>query len=104
MPPPLTLTEILATLPTLPRQHLTHLHEKLTSLLSRDFISLLPHEIAIQILQHLAPNEIAKLAIVNKSWYIACTNNWMWRGIVEREYGKEGVVERSKRIRGKRTG
>jgi len=28
----------------------------------------------------------------------------MWRGVVEREYGKEGVVERWKRVRGKKTG
>jgi hypothetical protein len=96
MPKPLCLDSILPNLATLSAMDMVTLRNALSNLLCRDFIALLPHEIAIQILAYLTPRDICRCAAVNRAWYVACGTASLWKVLLMKKHeGVEKVQERN---------
>lgn len=65
----------------LPNHYVSYGKEYLNMLLSRDFLSDLPCEIAIYILSFTSEDTVAKCSMVCKSWYKICNDNLLWKKV-----------------------
>ncbi len=60
-------------------EQLSHLHGLIVPQLQRDFISLLPVELSLHILQHLETKDLLIAAQTCRKWSLLCENNSLWR-------------------------
>ncbi|XP_053210595.1 F-box/WD repeat-containing protein 7-like [Panonychus citri] len=56
-----------------------HLYSLIEPQLQRDFISLLPKELALYVLHFLEPKDLLKAAQTCRTWRILCEDNLLWR-------------------------
>lgn len=68
----------------------------------RDFISLLPEELALQVLSYLAPKDLLRAAQTCKSWRALCDDNLLWKEKCKQlNISIESSTNRPKRAHGK---
>ena len=65
----------------LPNHYVAFGNEYLNVLLSRDFLSELPFEIAVYILSFTNEDTIAKCSLVCKSWHKLCNDHLLWKKV-----------------------
>lgn len=56
-----------------------HMMKIIEPQLQRDFISLLPRELALQVLSNLHPKDLLKAAQTCRSWRFLCDDNLLWK-------------------------
>ncbi|XP_055325020.1 F-box/WD repeat-containing protein 7 isoform X5 [Sitodiplosis mosellana] len=56
-----------------------HMMKVIEPQFQRDFISLLPEELALQVLSYLAPKDLLRAAQTCKSWRALCDDNLLWK-------------------------
>lgn len=60
-------------------QQVRHIHEIILPQFQRDFISLLPKELALYVLSFLPPKDLLRAAQTCKYWNILAADNLLWR-------------------------
>ncbi|CAG8573303.1 14502_t:CDS:2 [Acaulospora morrowiae] len=68
------------------------------SVAGKDGFSKVPHEIMMNILEHLEPTEIISLSMVNKKLRYHTQDNYLWKQILLNEYGDVSVQEESMQV------
>lgn len=56
-----------------------HMMKVIEPQFQRDFISLLPKELALQVLSYLTPNDLLRAAQTCRSWRFLCDDNLLWK-------------------------
>ncbi|KAF2356277.1 WD40 repeat [Trinorchestia longiramus] len=56
-----------------------HVHQIILPMFQRDFISLLPKELALYVLSFLSPRDLLKAAMTCKYWNMLTADNLLWR-------------------------
>lgn len=56
-----------------------HMMKVIEPQFQRDFISLLPEELALQVLSYLTPKDLLRAAQTCKSWRALCDDNLLWK-------------------------
>lgn len=56
-----------------------HMMKVIEPQFQRDFISLLPRELALQVLTYLDPNDLLRAAQTCRSWRFLCDDNLLWK-------------------------
>lgn len=56
-----------------------HMMKVIEPQFQRDFISLLPKELALQVLSYLAPKDLLRAAQTCRSWRFLCDDNLLWK-------------------------
>ena len=56
-----------------------HIHQVILPQFQRDFISLLPKELALYVLSYLPPKDLLRAAQTCKYWNILAADNLLWR-------------------------
>ncbi|CAI4223420.1 unnamed protein product [Auanema sp. JU1783] len=64
---------------TLGFQHIRQLRRIIEPQLQKDFLAVLPREIALLILSNLTPEDICRASLVSTTWYSLCNDDWLWR-------------------------
>ncbi|PKC12496.1 WD40 repeat-like protein [Rhizophagus irregularis] len=79
---------------TLPTPKIAQLHNRLSPLFHRDFLSLLPYELAIHILSFLDARTLGRAACVSKQWRKVSSDGSLWRNL----YFKNGWTVNTKMV------
>ncbi|KNE56368.1 hypothetical protein AMAG_02182 [Allomyces macrogynus ATCC 38327] len=84
MPPAELQDLLLALLPSLPPEHLQAVTHKARHLLLRDFVALLPPEVALAILARLRVPDLVHAAHVSHAWHALASDHGLWRDLYHR--------------------
>eukprot|EP00053_Salpingoeca_punica_P017217 m.165124 g.165124 ORF g.165124 m.165124 type:complete len:578 (-) comp17150_c1_seq1:1415-3148(-) len=75
------LTDLVETLREAPvgHRHILHLNSLLRPYLQRDFLAMLPKELALHVLSFLDPKTLLTVSQVSRAWYDHARDNSLWR-------------------------
>ncbi|GAB0100988.1 F-box/WD repeat-containing protein 7 [Sergentomyia squamirostris] len=77
-----------------------HMMKVIEPQFQRDFISLLPKELALQVLSYLEPKDLLRAAQTCRNWRFLCDDNLLWKEKCKKAgIGIEGATDRPKRGR-----
>jgi F-box/WD-40 domain protein 7 len=74
---------------------LKHMLERIRPQFQRDFISLLPKELALHVLSFLNPRDLLVAAQICRTWHTLCDDNLLWRDKCKRYEIDESILKSS---------
>lgn len=77
-----------------------HMMKVIEPQFQRDFISLLPSEVALKVLSYLPPKDLLRAAQTCKSWQKLCDDKILWKGKCEQLNISIDPSNRYKRVYG----